>query len=560
MPDRIYGNISKAYRSFVLPEIGQSDHQAIHLVPSYLPVIKSNPVVKKSVKIWSKESTDELKACFECTNLEEFIDSSSSVEEATTVISDYIVFCEEMIIPKKDIKVYPNNKPYISKSIKDSLLEKKVALKTGDRVEKKRVLQKVRSEIREEKEKYKKRVEVKFACGQKREGWEGVKILTGQKKVQQQCSLPEEERENFANSLNDFYCRFEREDLKEELDSALRDLRGRAENLDDDQVDFEIDAEVVEKEFRKLNIRKAVGPDGISGRLLRFCCSELSQIFSILFSWSLRDCIVPSLWKRSIICPVPKSKNPKELNDFRPVALTPIAMKCLERIVLGRLQLQTQHALDPLQFAYKQNRSTDDATLTLLHNAYTHLDTPKSFVRILFIDFSSAFNTIQPHLMILKLLNLSVCPKLILWIVSFLVHRSQAVSFHNSLSFTRSTSTGSPQGTVLSPVLFNLYTNDCSGTSLTPVIKYSDNTAIQDLSNSDTIFTEQVHKFTSWCKDNYLDLNVKKTKEMIIDFRREPCAIPDLYIDSIKVERVEGYKYLGAIVDNKLTFSKTHKR
>ena len=198
-----------------------------------------------------------------------------------------------MIIPKKEIKIYPNNKPYISKSIKDSLLEKKIALKTGDRVEKKRVQQKVRSEIREEKEKYKKRVEVKFASGQKREGWEGVKILTGQKKVQQQCSLSEEERENFANSLNDFYCRFEREDLKGELDNTLRDLRGRVENLD--QVDFEIDAEVVGKEFRKLNIRKAVGPDGISGRLLRYCCNELKQIFSTLFSWSLMDCTVPSL-------------------------------------------------------------------------------------------------------------------------------------------------------------------------------------------------------------------------------------------------------------------------
>ena len=136
-----------------------------------------------------------------------------------------------------------------------------------------------------------------------------------------------------------------------------------------------------------------------------------------------------------------------------------------------------------------------------------------------------------------------------------MVNRSQAVSFHNCLSHTRFTSTGSPQGTVLSPVLFTLYTNDCKGTDISPVIKYSDDTAIQDLSNSDTIFTQQVEKFIFWCKENYLDLNVKKTKEMIIDFRRKPDAIPDLYINGAKVERVDEYKYLGTILDNKLTFS-----
>ena len=177
-------------------------------------------------------------------------------------------------------------------------------------------------------------------------------------------------------------------------------------------------------------------------------------------------------------------------NDFRPVALTSIAMKTFERIVLQKILIQTQHALDPHQFAYKRNRSSDDATLTLLHNAYTHLDQPGSFVRILFIDFSSAFNTIQPHLMALKLMALDVCPKLIRWIVDFLVNRSQSVRFQHAISDSCITSTGAPQGTVLAPALFTIYTNDCSGSSLTPVIKYSDDTAIQDLSNSDSIYQE----------------------------------------------------------------------
>ena len=115
--------------------------------------------------------------------------------------------------------------------------------------------------------------------------------------------------------------------------------------------------------------------------------------------------------------------------------------------------------------------------------------------------------------MALKLLALNVSPKLICWVVNFLVNRTQSVYFGKAISDSRSTSTGAPQGTVLSPVLFTLYTNDCNGTETTPVIKYSDDTAIQDLSNSDLNYQEEIKRFTLWCDQNFLDLNVKRTNK-----------------------------------------------
>ena len=209
-----------------------------------------------------------------------------------------------------------------------------------------------------------------------------------------------------------------------------------------------------------------MGPDGVGGKLLKFFCNELAGVFSQLFTWSLREATEPDIWKESTICPVPKNRKPSELNDYRPVALTSILMKSFERLVLKKLLSQTCNQQDPYQFAYRQNRSTDDATLTILNNAYTHLEQKDSFVRILFIDFSSAFNTIQPHLMALKLLALNVHPTLILWINSFLVNRSQKVLYQQAISSTVSTSTGSPQGTVLSSVLFTLYSSSIPMTAL----------------------------------------------------------------------------------------------
>ena len=137
-----------------------------------------------------------------------------------------------------------------------------------------------------------------------------------------------------------------------------------------------------------------------------------------------------------------------------------------------------------------------------------------------------------------KLLRLAVNPRLILWIVEFLVSSSQTVRHQAALSSSRSISTCSPQGTVLSPILFTLYTNDCTDTDTTSVIKYSDGSAKEDLFNSDSVYFAEVERFSNWCRDNSLELNAKKTKEMLIDFRKAPTVIPDFFIDSVKVERV----------------------
>ncbi|KAI3360268.1 hypothetical protein L3Q82_014582 [Scortum barcoo] len=152
-------------------------------------------------------------------------------------------------------------------------------------------------------------------------------------------------------------------------------------------------------------------------------------------------------------------------------------MKCFERIVLKHIKDIIPFGLDQYQFAYRENRSTEDAVSIALHTALTHLQLPNTYVRMLFVDFSSAFNTVIPDKLILKLHNLGLPSSLCHWIRDFLTNRPQVVRIGDNTSSTLVLSTGTPQGCVLSPALFTLFTSDCSAIySTNTIVKFADDT------------------------------------------------------------------------------------
>lgn len=124
-------------------------------------------------------------------------------------------------------------------------------------------------------------------------------------------------------------------------------------------------------------------------------------------------------------------------------------------MILTRLRSHVDGALDPMQFACRKNRSVKDAVLTVIHSAVTHLGRPHSYVSIFLLEFFFAFNCMQPHH---KLSHLQVDPSITLWVLDFLFTGGKYVKFNNTTSLPLCTSASSPKGTVISPVLFSIYT------------------------------------------------------------------------------------------------------
>ena len=209
--DLCYGSIKGAYSASSLPPLGASDHNVVHLRPVYQRLLEREKPQKRTVKIWNEDSIMALQGCFDCTSWEGFKCPDLNVQ--VEVISDYITFCVDSVLPTKTVKTYPNNKPWVSGKLKSLLNKKKLAHIHKDEIAKRDTQREIKRQIKIDKNTYKQKVEQNMALGNSRQAWQSIKAMTSaphKGKGKNNIALKGGEGQDMANNLNVFFSRFEK--------------------------------------------------------------------------------------------------------------------------------------------------------------------------------------------------------------------------------------------------------------------------------------------------------------------------------------------------------------
>ena len=306
---------------------------------------------------------------------------------------------------------------------------------------------------------------------------------------------------------------------------------------------------------------KAVGSDHVPGVLLKSCSTVLAGPLAQIVNASLTEGYVPRGFKLSHISPLFKSGDVSVAKNFRPVSLLPIVSRILEYFVKQQLTtyLSEQGLFSESQFAYRQQRSTEDAAILAI-NRWLIAKTERKYTGVVMIDMSKAFDRVKHSRLIAVLFSLGISGVALLWFCSYLSERFQQIKIGDNLSSSTACSRGVPQGSVLGPLLFILYIRDVSSI-LPPLVRnqeFADDIVI-DTSDPDPAvvcsrLTTALTFLDEWLTEIGLLLNSSKTQVMLLKPRGRdltPCVVKckDIVLSVTNVS-----KYLGVWIDDELTW------
>ena len=311
--------------------------------------------------------------------------------------------------------------------------------------------------------------------------------------------------------------------------------------------------------INNLKMKKSAGFDGIDNYLLKSIAPQIVDPLAYIFNLSLTTGAIPDIMKTAKVVPIFKKGNSQLTSNYRPTSLLTSLSKILENIVYKRtISFFNDHEVfNNSQFGFRKNHSTTHAILSLVDKVATAIDRSNHTVGI-FLDFSKAFDTINHNILLYKLSHYGIRGRALEWFRNYLTNRSQFVFLNGCRSSSAPVPCGVPQGSLLGPLLFITYINDIQMSSdrLSFILFADDSNLFFSHSNPNhllnTINTELI-QVSDWIKANKLSLNVQKTNYMI--YSNTISSLPgNIIFDNIAIQKVNSTKFLGVIIDNKLSW------
>ena len=338
--------------------------------------------------------------------------------------------------------------------------------------------------------------------------------------------------------------------------------------------------EILLKHLKALRIDKAAGPDDVHPYILKNLADTLVKPLTLLFNLSLTEKNLPEIWRKGIITALFK-KGAKNLpSNYRPISLTSIICKLLERIIVDSIiqHLNDNTIYDKRQHGFTKKRSTVTNLLEAL-NVWTEALSHHLPVDVIYLDLEKAFDKVPHHRLLLQLKRYGIRGDLLSWIESFLSNRKQLVKVGDQKSQESNVLSGVPQGSVLGPVLFLIYVSDISGLVKNFISLFADDTKLytyllKEAADADKHTPQSVQNdinlIAHWSEMMQMNFNIEKCHSLHMGSNntKHQYTIPR-QSDTVSKENSYAYSYtfhnlsqvteekdLGVTVDEELKFKK----
>ena len=302
-------------------------------------------------------------------------------------------------------------------------------------------------------------------------------------------------------------------------DSSLYDIDIEWDNDDTNNIDFSLSK--IRKLLHQVKPRKAPGPDGIHGMVLKNCAFGLAYPLSMLFRVSYNTGIIPVEWKLANVVPVHKKGTKADVENYRPISLTCLIMKIFEKIVRDEILLKCKSVLNPNQHGFLPAKScetqminfTESLTCSLNNNVQTD---------VVYFDFSKAFDSVNHDILLKKLKNeFGLNGRLLKFLADYLHGREQCVIIGGQKSERRIVTSGVPQGSILGPLLFVLFINDMAMcvSDKTNIALYADDTKIwREIIDWEDhlVLQNDINQLQEWANVNKMNFHPQKCKVLSV--------------------------------------------
>ena len=311
----------------------------------------------------------------------------------------------------------------------------------------------------------------------------------------------------------------------------------------------------------RLPSRTATGPDELPANLLKQLAPSIAENLTFIMNSCITQEKFPNQWKEANVAAIWKGKGSKgDPSNYRPISILPVLARMFEKFVAKQLTRYCHaYSIIPTeQFGFRASSSCELALLSALNNWMEEIDNGK-VVGALLIDLSKAFDTVPHQQLLSELLGLGCDGSTVQFFKSYLSGRKQRVKQGATLTEWRDVTRGVPQGSSISPLLFNIFVRKLPSVSNSPTIQFADDVTNSEADKSEQIvayrLAESFQQTKTFCENHELMINTAKTQFVVFKQPSRKLS-PDyaITLDGLTIMPSGTVKLLGVTLDQHLTF------